>query len=138
MIKYVKRNMPGMTKNEKAVEKAGVYYVCYKLSKLGWNVVPTCYNEKGVDILIWDQSSEQKRMHTIEVKSAYLYRRPVDLNNFTADYLVICTNIRLQKKPLTTYICSREQIREDGHGNDIINISYYRKFENNWKLIGKG
>ncbi len=138
MIKYGKRNVLGMTKNQKAVEKAGVYYVCYKLSKLGWNVLPTSCNEKGVDILIWDQSLERKRMHTIEVKSAYTNKRPVDLHNFIADYLVICTNIRLQKKPLTIYICKREQIKKDGHGNDTINHSYYKKFKNQWKLIGKG
>ncbi len=57
--------------NSKSVEKAGVYCVCYKLSMLDWNVVPTSYNEKGVDIIIYDQSIDLRHhTYTIEVKSS--------------------------------------------------------------------
>ena len=32
---------------------AGLYYVCYELTKRGWNVLPTSRNAKGVDIVIY-------------------------------------------------------------------------------------
>ena len=28
-----------------------MYYACYHLSKLGWNVMPTARNAKGIDII---------------------------------------------------------------------------------------
>ena len=29
----------------------GLYYCCYRLSLLGWNVMPTARNARGVDII---------------------------------------------------------------------------------------
>lgn len=35
------------------VSNAGMYYVCYRLSLLGWNVMPTSRNAKGIDIVAY-------------------------------------------------------------------------------------
>ena len=35
------------------VGNAGMYYVCYRLSLLGWNAMPTSRNAKGVDIVAY-------------------------------------------------------------------------------------
>jgi hypothetical protein len=43
----------------------GLYYVCYLLSELGWNVMPTSRNTRGVDIVIFDE----REKHTIQVKT---------------------------------------------------------------------
>ncbi|ABM23214.1 hypothetical protein Sputw3181_0363 [Shewanella sp. W3-18-1] len=29
----------------------GMYYACYKLSCMGWNVMPTARNARGIDII---------------------------------------------------------------------------------------
>jgi hypothetical protein len=47
--------------------EVGLFYVCYQLSKLGWNVMPTSRNAKGIDIIIYSQDG--KRKHTIQLKS---------------------------------------------------------------------
>lgn len=36
----------------------GLYYCCYKLSLLGWNVMPTARNARGVDIIVYSREGE--------------------------------------------------------------------------------
>jgi len=42
---------------EHAVGNVGLYYVCSRLSCLGWNVMPTARNARGVDSLIYSQDA---------------------------------------------------------------------------------
>ena len=35
--------------NPQVVGNVGLYYVCYKLSLQGWNVMPTARNARGID-----------------------------------------------------------------------------------------
>jgi len=34
----------------------GLYYVCYCLSRLGWNVMPTACNAPGIDIIAYNSN----------------------------------------------------------------------------------
>ena len=54
----------------------GLYYCCYKLSLLGWNVMPTARNARGVDIIAY--SRDASRFVGIQVK-APSRRNPVPL-----------------------------------------------------------
>ena len=45
----------------------GLYYCCYRLSRLGWNVMPTARNARGVDIVIYTQDAS--RYLGIQVKT---------------------------------------------------------------------
>ena len=47
------------------VGNVGLYYVCYKLSLCGWNVLPTSRNAKGIDIVAYNQDAT--RTLTIQV-----------------------------------------------------------------------
>jgi hypothetical protein len=73
------------------VGNVGLYYTCYRLSRLGWNVMPTARNARGIDILIY--SEDGARTRTIQVKSLS-NRSPVPLgnklDNLFADFVVIC------------------------------------------------
>src|SRR5438477_13162745 len=53
--------------SNQVVGNVGLYYVCYKLSRLGWNVMPTARNAKGIDILIYSEDASRKL--TIQVKT---------------------------------------------------------------------
>src|SRR5207344_3307142 len=53
--------------NQQTVGNIGLFFVCYRLSRLGWNVMPTARNAKGVDILIYSQDGSRTR--TIQVKT---------------------------------------------------------------------
>jgi hypothetical protein len=43
------------TLNRQIVGNVGLYYCCYRLSLLGWNVMPTSRNARGIDIVAFDQ-----------------------------------------------------------------------------------
>ena len=69
------------------VGNIGLYYVCAKLSELGWNVMPTSRNARGIDAICF--SMDGARMITIQVKSLS-QRAPVplgtNLNKIMGDY----------------------------------------------------
>ena len=53
--------------NKQIVGNVGLFYACYWLSRLGWNVMPTSRNARGIDILIYSQDATRK--YTIQVKT---------------------------------------------------------------------
>ena len=65
-----------MSLNPQITGNLGLYYCCYRLSLLGWNVMPTARNARGVDIIAY--SSDASRFNGIQVK-ALSKRSPVPL-----------------------------------------------------------
>ena len=65
-----------MTLDPQLTGNAGLYYTCYHLSLLGWNVMPTACNARGVDIIAYSQDVTRKL--AIQVK-ALNKRNPVPL-----------------------------------------------------------
>lgn len=55
----------------------GLYYVCYELSKRGWNALPTSRNTRGIDIVIYSQDAVRK--YTIQEVSNPLGNTPDSL-----------------------------------------------------------
>ena len=49
------------------VGNAGMFYVCYQLSLLNWNVMPTSRNARGVDIIAF--SMKGTKMLTFQIKT---------------------------------------------------------------------
>ena len=45
--------------NTQVVGNVGLYYVCYRLSGLGWNVMPTARNARGIDVVIYSQDAKK-------------------------------------------------------------------------------
>ena len=64
----------------------GLYYICYQLSKLGWNVLPTSRNARGVDIIIYSQDG--KRKHTVQVKTLSK-QAPLPLGNNLENFIAL-------------------------------------------------
>src|ERR671938_476270 len=81
------------------------YIICYKLSKRGWNALPTSRNARGIDVMIYSQDAVRK--YTIQVK-ALSKRAPVPLgsklDNLYADYLIICGNVLKEPEIFLTKI----------------------------------
>jgi hypothetical protein len=64
--------------NAQVVGNVGLYYVCYRLSLDGWNVMPTARNARGIDAVIYSQDAT--RTATLQIK-ALTRRSPVPLGN---------------------------------------------------------
>jgi len=49
------------------VGNIGLYYCCYKLSLMGWNVMPTSRNARGIDVVAY--SADASRFKGFQVKT---------------------------------------------------------------------
>ena len=119
----------------------GLYYVCYELSKRGWNVMPTSRNARGADIIAY--SIDGKRTIIIEVKSvrkkSAVWFDPSSLSN----YLIICRNV--YDSPELFIVCIDDSLKsklvhheKDDKKSFWLNISDFKTYKDNWDIIGKG
>ncbi len=126
------------------VGNMGLYYACFKLSELGWNVMPTSRNARGIDIICF--SMDGTRMLTIQVKSLSK-RNPVplgkDLGTIMGDFWVIVNSLDTGK-PLA-YILLPHEVRAMAQRTEKdAKVSYWLvpkkyavdEFEEKWQRIG--
>lgn len=124
---------------------AGLYYCCYRLTLLGWNVMPTARNARGVDILAYSQDANRKL--AIQVK-ALSKRNPVplggSLDKVMGDIWIIVNKVT--RSP-SAFILLPSEVKELAHkGEKEDRISYWLQprsydqpqFHENWERIGHG
>ena len=127
------------------VGNIGLYYVCFKLSELCWNVMPTSRNARGIDVICF--SMDGTRMLTIQVKS--LSKRDAvplgkDLGKIMGDFWVIVNSLETGKP--RTYILLPHEVRAMARrvGKEA-KVSYWLElkkyavdeFEEKWQRIGR-
>ena len=134
------------------VGNVGLYYVCYELSKRGWNAMPTARNAKGVDVVVYNQDATES--HTIQVK-ALSKRSPVplggSLDHLIADFYVICRKV-FEDEP-ETFIMTGQEIKDnvhvattkrdgtlyrDGKVSIWLQPNSYEMYKDRWELVGDG
>jgi hypothetical protein len=128
------------------VANVGLFYVCYRLSRLGWNVMPTARNARGVDIVAYSQDASRKI--TLQVKSLSK-RSPVPLgsklDHLFADFIVICRYV--DREQPECFILTPNEVEELAHrGVKDQKISYWlqpKKYETagfmeRWDRVGFG
>jgi hypothetical protein len=133
-----------MSLNHQTVGNVGLYYVCYRLSLLGWNVMPTARNAKGVDILIYSQDARYTK--SIQVKTLSR-RNPVPLGNkldhLFANFVVVCVIRELPK----CFVLKPEEIYQLAHKGEKDGKSSYwlqprsyeaESYREKWDRIGSG
>jgi hypothetical protein len=130
--------------NQQTVGNIGLYYVCYRLSRLGWNVMPTARNARGVDVVAYSQDSTKKL--TIQVK-ALSRRSPVPLGNkldhLFADFVIVCRHV-IRENPECFVLTPAEIVKLVHRGDKNGKTSYWlqpreyevEKFRENWDRIG--
>jgi hypothetical protein len=75
------------------VRNAGVFYVCYRLSQMGWNALPRMRKAKGPNVVI--DSEDKERTWRLKVRSLSK-RDPVPLGkdpHIDADWVIVCTRV---------------------------------------------
>lgn len=123
----------------------GMYYACYKLSCMGWNVMPTARNARGIDIIAYNK--EGTNFIGVQVK-ALSKRNPVPLGNsldkIMGDFWLVVNNV--SKEP-NVFVLLPEEIRSLAHrGEKDGRISYWLQptsydqpqFKEAWQRIGLG
>lgn len=123
----------------------GLYYCCYHLSLMGWNVMPTARNARGVDIVAY--SRDGKRFIGVQVK-ALSKRNPVPLGtkltSVTGNFWIIVN--RVATKP-TAFIMLPSEVSALAHrGEKEGRVSFWLQpkdydcetFREAWARIGTG
>ncbi|NQT11834.1 MAG: hypothetical protein HQ582_03740 [Planctomycetes bacterium] len=123
----------------------GLYYACYRLSQMGWNVMPTARNARGIDIVAY--SRDGTRFIGIQVKSLSK-RSPVPLgktlDRIIGDFWVIVT--KTDGDPCA-YVMLPSEVTDGAHrGEKDGRVSYWLQpnaydledFHEAWDRIGDG
>jgi hypothetical protein len=131
--------------NPQLTGNVGLYYCCYKLSLLGWNVMPTARNARGVDIVAY--SMDGQRFVGIQVKSLSK-RNPVplgtNLDGCMGDFWVIVSGVISSP---TAYVLLPSEVRDRAHrGEKEGRMSFWLQpgaydqdqFREAWQRIGQG
>jgi len=134
-----------MKLDAQVVGNVGLYYVCYHLSRMGWNVMPTARNARGIDVVAYDKSG--KKFVGIQVK-ALSRRNPVplgtSLDKIMGDYWVIVNDLASDPK---AFVMLPEEIKSLAHrGEKDGRISYWlqpksydsKEYKEAWARIGFG
>lgn len=124
----------------------GLYYCCYRLSLLGWNVMPTARNARGVDIIAY--SRDASRFVGVQVK-ALSKRNPVPLgptlDKIMGDFWVVVN--RVAGASPSAFVLLPSEVRERARrGEKDGRISYWLQpvdyehdsFREKWERIGHG
>lgn len=127
------------------VGNIGLYYICYQLSSLGWNVMPTARNARGVDIIAYNRDCS--RFVGVQVK-ALSKRDPVplgtNLDNIMGDYWIIVNSLATEPR---TFVMLPTEIKDLAHrGEKDGRVSYWLQpasydteiFVDGWSRIGRG
>ena len=144
--------MPKSKLPNQVIGNIGLYYICYELSKRGWNVLPTSRNTRGVDLIIYNQNANI--MHTAQIKTLSK-KTPIplgkNLDNLIAEFIMVCV-LEAEKPQVFVFTTEEMKQREDiqgkidkGKGKGFWAVNNNRAWDellqsklNNWELIGDG
>jgi len=123
----------------------GMYYACYKLSRMGWNVMPTVRNARGIDIIAYNKDSTS--FIGVQVKTLSK-RDPVPLGNsldkIMGNYWIIINNV---KNEPNAFIMKPDEVKVSAQCNKKNEkVSYWlqpnsydnQEFKEAWDRIGFG
>ena len=82
----------------------GLYYVCYQLSRRGWNVMPTARNARGIDIVAYQGSGKDFigiQVKTLSGRLAVPLNKAPEQGELPGDYWIIVTNVAADSDPPT-------------------------------------
>lgn len=134
-----------MKLDTQVVGNIGMYYSCYKLSRMGWNVMPTARNAKGVDIIAYNSKATEYIGVQVKTLSRHV---AVPLGNslekVMGDYWVIITGASGEP---TTFVLLPQEVKELATFNDKNGKRSYwlsrkqydqEQFRGAWHRIGQG
>ena len=142
----MRTKFPRNVVTSQTIGNIGLYYVCYKLSLFGWNVMPTARNAKGIDILLYSQNAVRKVLIQVKTLSK---KNPVPLGtklaNLFGDYVIIC--VRTYPNEPKCFVMTPREVRNLAHrGKKAGKVSYWLQpssyyndtYEEKWDRIGHG
>ena len=137
---------PARLLDAETIANVGLYYVCFRLSRYGWNVSPATRNAQGFDLLACSRDASQTR--TLQVK-ATARRGPILLASrpelVVGDFVVVCRAV-LTESPESFLLTPEEaraaavSLEKDGHTTFWLQPKAYDRpeFREAWSRLGVG
>ena len=137
---------PARLLDAETIANVGLYYVCFRLSRYGWNVSPATRNAQGFDLLACSRDASQTR--TLQVK-ATARRGPIllasRLERVVGDFVVVCRAV-LTEAPESFLLTPEEaraaavSLEKDGHTTFWLQPKAYDRpeFREAWSRLGVG
>ena len=132
---------------QQVIGNVGMYFVAYRLSQMGWNVMPTSRNARGIDLLAYDAMAT--RHLGIQVKALSKPNPPVPLGlsieNLMGDWWIIVTKAATPNPEC--FIINPDEVHRLAHrGEKEGRVSYWLQpskyhtdeFREAWDRIGRG
>ena len=108
--------MPQNTRRSNQITgNIGLYYVCYQLSRRGWNVMPTTRNAKGIDIVAYKDPGED--FIGIQVKTLskrHPIRLGTSLDKIVGHYWIIINNVAADPPDPHVFILPSDEVKKLG------------------------
>jgi hypothetical protein len=128
------------------IGNVGLYFVAYRLSLLGWNVMPTTHDFRGIDLIAHDVKGDRK----LSIQTKSLSKRDLvplgnSLDEVTGDWWIIVTKITTNEPQC--FILKPNEVRDlahrgeiDGRTSFLLHPRQYdiTEFREAWTRIGRG
>ena len=136
----------GLEGGKHLVGNVGLYFVAYRLYLLGWNVIPTAQDARGIDLLAYDANADRKM--SIQIKSLFkrdLVPLGISLDEVTGDWSIIVTKVTTHEPQC--FIVKPNEVRDlahrgeiDGRTSFLLHPRQYdaTEFREAWTRIGRG
>ncbi|CAJ2376115.1 MAG: conserved hypothetical protein [Arenicellales bacterium IbO2] len=102
--------------DKQIIGNIGLYYVCYKLSWMGWNVMPTARNARGIDIVAYKTVDNFVSIQVKTLSKNAGVGLGKSLDRVVGDYWVIVSNVA-SENGLRTSVMLPEEVRNNATRN---------------------
>ena len=129
------------------IGNAGMYYVCYQLSRMGLNVMPTARNARGIDVVAYNLDNSEYcgiQVKTLSCRNVVPLGR--DLNKISGDFWVVVVLPKPESSDSPAiYVLIPKEVKDLCHSTTNkkgevyywLQANKYVKFENRWDRIRK-
>ena len=124
----------------------GLYFAAYRLSQMGWNVMPTSRNARGVDILAYDMRAQKYlgiQVKALSKRNPVPLGRSIDRGRFMGDWWIIVIKIATDNPEC--FIMKPDEVRRLAIRTKKAAVPWYylppiryAKFREAWDRIGRG
>jgi hypothetical protein len=128
------------------IGNVGLYFVAYRLSLLGWNVMPTAHDARGIDLIAHNVKGDRK----LSIQTKSLSKRDLvplgnSLDEVTGDWWIIVTKVTTNEPQC--FIVKPNEVRDlahrgeiDGRTSFLLHPRQYdiTEFREAWTRIGRG
>ena len=117
----------------------GLFYACYQLSCLGWNVLSTSKNTEGIDIVAYSQDAKTKIAIQVKALSEKTGVPPMKKPRCLGDFWIIIEEVATRP---TAYIMNSEEVENSFTSNEkgqywIARKQYVKElYKNAWSRLG--